>query len=481
MPPVNTCDLLLTHAVLVTMDDDRRIVHDGALAVRGEHIAAVGTTAELSDWTAARRVDCSGKAVIPGLIDCHNHLFQLLGRGLGEGMALWPWLCEFIWPYAGGITRDEAVASVRLASVEAALAGTTCVIDNHYAPADPETTLAVAEAIERTGLRGSVARGITGTMTEVAAEHGLSPALFRHSADEEIAITEQCLRERTGHRVGVWPAPLNIIYVDQDLVGRSVELARTHGTPWHSHCSEARVDPEIYQQAYGTRPFLWLRDAGLLDERATLAHAIWLDDEEIEAVGTARSGLSYNPMSNQYLASGTMRLRDVRTAGAVVGLGSDGSAGHRMDMFQVMKQAIYVQRLTTLEPDSTNAMEALTLATREGARYAGIDAGQLTPGTLADLAVINLDAPPPRPPPRHRLHPRLLRHRRRRRTDRRRRARHHRARSVHGGRRGGDHGRSRGAGKGVGGAVGAGAGVSGLTVWVVKVYRVSCSSLAQKT
>ncbi|MEU5852672.1 amidohydrolase family protein [Saccharopolyspora shandongensis] len=135
--------------------------------------------------------------MIPGLIDCHNHLFQLLGRGLGEGMALWPWLCEFMWPYAAGITPAEAVCAATPGAVEAARAGTTFVLDNHYAPSDPGTVLAVAEAIESTGLRGTIARGLTGPRIPVAAEHGLAPTLFRYSADEEFASTEECMASRT--------------------------------------------------------------------------------------------------------------------------------------------------------------------------------------------------------------------------------------------------------------------------------------------
>lgn len=384
-----TCDLLLSGGIVVTMDPEDRVLDPGSVAITGDRVTAVGPATELSELTATRTLDCSGKIVLPGLIDCHNHLFQLLGRGLGEGMALWPWLCEFMWPYAAQITRSEAVAGARLGAAEAVRSGTTFVVDNHYAPADTATVLQVASAIQEVGLRGAVARGITGRMTDVASEHGLSEALFGYSAAEELEMTEACIRERLDQPVTVWPAPLNVIYVDQGLVAESVQLAHRYGTKWHTHCSEASADPDIYHDAYGLRPVEWLHREGLLDASATIAHAIWLDDAEVRAVGGDGAGVSYNPMSNQYLASGSMRLADLRCSGVVVGLGSDGSAGHRADMFQVMKQAVYVQRLATLDPEAATAQEVLELATREGARYAGIDAGQLRVGSLADVVVVD--------------------------------------------------------------------------------------------
>ena len=393
------CDLLLTGGSVVTVDDARRVLEPGAVAVSGDRITAVGTPDELAGYEAARTVDCTGKAVIPGLIDCHNHLFQGLARGLGEGMSLWRWLSEFMWPYAAAISPAEAEVAGRLGAVEAARAGTTTITDNHYSPADADTTLRVAGAIDEVGLRGVVVRGIFGDVTDVARSHGLAESLFRHPDDEEIDITRECIEARPpGSRVGVWPAPINVIYVSQDLVGRSIELARELGTGWHTHCSEARADPDIYLEAYGVRPVEWLYREGLLGRGGTIAHSIWLDDKEVAAIGETSTGVSYNPTSNQYLASGTIRLRDLRGAGAVVGLGTDGpGCGHRQDLFEQIKQAILVQRVQTLDPTVTMAEEAFELATREGARYLGIDAGVLAPGKLADIAVVDLERPHLRP------------------------------------------------------------------------------------
>lgn len=393
------CDLLLTGGSVVTVDDERRVLDPGAIAITGNRISAVGSTEELAGIRAARSIDCTGKAVMPGLIDCHNHLFQGLARGLGEGMSLWPWLCEFMWPYSAAISPEEARVAAYLGAIEAVRAGTTCITDNHYSPADLNTTLSVATAIEDVGLRGVVVRGIFGQITEVAAKHGLAESLFRYSADEELDITTGCMEARPpASRVAVWPAPINIIYVDQDLVRRSIELARDWNVGWHAHCSEAPADPDIYLDAYGIRPVEWLYQEGLLGAGATIAHGIWFDDQEVERVGETATGVSYNPISNQYLASGVLRLRDLRAAGAIVGLGTDGpGCGHRQDLFECIKEAILIQRVHTLDPTVSNAEEAFELATREGARYLGLEAGVLAPGRLADVAVVELQRPHLRP------------------------------------------------------------------------------------
>lgn len=384
------CDVLFSGGVVVTMDDQRRIIEQGAVAVRANRIAAVGSASELASWKANRVIDCSGQAIIPGLVDSHNHLFQIAGRGLGDGMALWQWLGEFMLPLAASITPDEAKAAVRIAALEALSSGTTTIIDNHYAPNDARTTLEVAGALHEMGLRGAIARGVFGPFTDIARDNHLSPLLFQNSTRHEIDSMRECLTEWNSDRIKIWPSPINVIYNDQELVCGLVELAKEFGVPWQTHCSEAPIDPDIYEKAYGVRPFVWMQQAGLLDHNASFAHAIWLDDEEISVLGGHECSVAHNPMSNEYLASGAVRLRELRNAGSVVGLGADGAAGHLMDMFQIMRQMVYVQRLHTLDPEATFAEEAFELATRGGAQLAGIDAGILQPGKLADIAVVSL-------------------------------------------------------------------------------------------
>ncbi|SEE68208.1 amidohydrolase family protein [Jiangella alba] len=395
MSDATRCDLLLTGGAVVTMDAATGVVEDGAVAVLGDRVSAVGTAAELAGLRAARTVDCRGTAVLPGLVDTHTHLYQGLARSLGEGMPLWSWLADFMWPYAAALTREDARVAALLGAVEAARAGTTALLDHHYAPADPETVLAVAAAVEAVGLRGVVARGMAGTPSAVARDHGLDGGLFAHSTATELELTRACVAARPpGSRVEVWPGPHNVTYADQELLRGSAALARELGTGWHAHCASTPRDPEVYRGAYGTTPVAWLHEWGLLGPRTTLAHGIHLSDAEVRMVGETGTAVAHCPVSNQYGADGVLRLRELRAAGAVVALGTDGAAyNHRQDLFECMKQAVLVQRLHRLDPDASRSGEALALATREGARLLGVDAGVLAPGRLADVTVVGLGAP----------------------------------------------------------------------------------------
>ena len=389
-PPVG-CDLILEGGTVVTLDPERPVVEGGFVAIAGDRIKAVGLQGEVSDYRADRVISCRGRLVMPGLVDCHNHLFQSLGRTLGEGLPGWEWLSRFMWPYAAEITPEETEAAVYLGAVEAALAGTTSLLDHHYGRTDYDTTLAVADAIEEVGLRGVVARGVAGGYTALAERQGLPRKAFPLTDEEELGITEACITARPpGSRVAVWPGPLNTVYTDQNLLASAVSLARSHGTGWHTHLSAPKSDPDVYRETYGLRPGMWLHREGLLGPDAVLAHATWVNDEEIEAIGSTRTAVVHCPMSNQYVPYGVMPMRRLLDAGATVALGTDGSTcGHRQDLFENMKMLVLMHRLAELDPGASSAAEALRIATTGGAAALGIDAGRLAPGALADVIVLD--------------------------------------------------------------------------------------------
>ena len=384
------CDLVVEGGTVVTLDPERPVVEGGFVAIVGDRIAAVGEGYEISGYQAERVISCREHLVMPGLVDCHNHLFQALGRTLGEGLPGWEWLSRFMWPYAAEITPEETEAAVYLGAVEAALAGTTSLLDHHYGRTDYDTTLAVASAIEEVGLRGVVARGVAGGYTALAERQGLPRKAFPLTDDEELSITEVCIKARPpGSQVSIWPGPINTVYTDQNLLASAVSLARSHGTGWHTHLSAPRSDPDVYREAYGLRPGMWLHREGLLGPDAVLAHATWVDDEEIDAIGSTRTAVVHCPMSNQYVPYGVMPMRRLLDAGATVALGTDGSTcGHRQDLFENMKMLVLMHRLADLDPGASSASEALHIATTGGAAALGIDAGRLAPGALADVIVL---------------------------------------------------------------------------------------------
>ena len=388
------CDLLFEGGVVITLDEQRRVIEDGAVAAAGERIAAVGGRSDLAPYRegAARIIDCAGKVVMPGLTDGHTHLFQTLGRSLGDGMTLVPWLQDFMLPYSLNMTRETAAAAVRLGALQAALSGTTMVVDNHYAPTDTETTLAVAQAVEDVGIRGAIARGAFGEMNPGAELMGVEPRLFMWTDRQEISITEECMAERpAGSRVEVWPCPENIVYVTPGLIEACAGLAESGGVGWHMHCSEVQDEIGFFEEVHSTRPVAWLEERGLLSERTTLAHAIWLDPDEVAAMGGRRATAVHNPVSNQYLASGVLHLRPLLAAGANVALGSDGAAVAGQDMFEAMKTGTLMHRVAALDPAAASVEQFLELAALGGAAMTGGGRGSLAPGQAADLVVLDVD------------------------------------------------------------------------------------------
>ena len=388
-------DLVLAGGTVVTLDDDRRVIDPGTVAISGNLIAVVDAADRVGKLAARRVIDCSGCVVLPGFIDCHSHLAQAVIKTLGEGMTVWDWLSNLTFPVADTITSDEAAAGTRLAAMEAVRAGITCVVDNQYMPPDPDTTKRVADAIESVGMRGVVARGMTGTRPAAMAfrESGSRPNYY--TTAEELDMMAELLSGWSRDRlVALWPGPLNIAFNDQELIAGCAELARRFGTKWHTHCCEGRGDPDVYRQAYGTTPIAWLHSEGLLGPEATFAHAIWLTGEEVAALGEAGAGVAHNAVCNAYLASGTMALLEMLEAGVVVGLGIDGPAvGHRQDPYELMKQAVFLQRIRAGDPSVIDSETILETAALGGAAFVGLDVGVLAPGKLADVAVVDVSGP----------------------------------------------------------------------------------------
>lgn len=380
-------------ADLLTLDPQQPLIRNGTVAVVGNRILAVGCGADVArlHGTGARRIDWSGRVVVPGLVDGHSHLFQTLGRTLGDGLSLLPWLEKFMLPLAANVRREDAVAIVRLAALSSLLQGTTAIIDNHYAPVDAETVVQLANEMEGIGVRGVVARGIFGPMVEGGRRMNCDPRLFQHSSVEEIAIMRDCLgAHKPGGLVEIWPMPENIVYLDPELIVACAQLAQEFNIGWQSHCSESRFEVEIFESIHGVRPAIWMMREGILSDRASFAHGIWYDDAETEALGAASANIVHNPVCNQYLASGIIRLGPLLEAGANVALGSDGVAVGGLSIFEAMKSGLLLQRIRELDPLATSAELMLELGTRRGGRLLRRDVGQLRSGALADFVALDM-------------------------------------------------------------------------------------------
>lgn len=384
---------LFKNCVAVTLDERQPVVENAVLLVQGDRLESVCTWADLDKTLleGVKQIDLDGKVVLPGLVDAHSHLFQTAGRGLGDGLSLLPWLEKFMLPLASSLDPVEAVDIVALAGLSALLQGSTTVVDNHYACTDLETMEALGQRLAEIGVRSVLARGIFGPMVEGGRRIGADMRLFHYHAKQELDLTEQAiLLFKENPLVDVWPMPENIVYVDPDLIVGCAELARKHDVSWQAHCSESRYEVEIFESIHGCRPMVWAEQNRIVDDRMTLAHGIWFDDEEISVLGQGRATIIHNPVSNQYLASGVIKLRQLLEAGVNVSLGTDGVAVCGMSLFEAMKSALLLQRVSTLDAEVTTCELMLEMATVAGGRMIRKDAGRLKAGLVADFVAVDL-------------------------------------------------------------------------------------------
>jgi cytosine/adenosine deaminase-related metal-dependent hydrolase len=400
--------LLIEHArVLVTMDEARREIADGALYARDGVIEQVGTTAEVAAWIAAdparapaRTISAAGCVVLPGLVNCHHHLYQTLTRAIGTagGMVLFDWL-KSLYPVWAELDAEAVYVSTQVALAELALSGATTVADHLYLyPNGSKLDDAIAAA-RAMGMRFHATRG---SMSVGESQGGLPPDRV---CEDESAILADSERLIAAHHdaarfamTRIALAPCSPFSVSADLMRESAALARAQpGVHLHTHLAET-LDEERYCIArFGMRPVTYAASLDWLGPDVWFAHMVHPSREDIALLGDTRSGVCHCPSSNMILASGIAPVPAMQAAGVRVGIGVDGSAsGDGNHLLGEARQAMLLQRVGwpgfESRADRFSARAALELATRGGAAVLGRDdVGVLAPGMAADLAAFRVD------------------------------------------------------------------------------------------
>jgi len=373
--------LVVTGGIVVTMDPGRRVLSPGAVAVDGAAIVAVDTPAAIgARYRAGETIDTSGLAVLPGLINTHTHAPMVLYRGLADDLALMEWLERYIFPAEARTVSPEFVrAGTRLAALEMIQSGTTTLVDMYYFEEE------IASVAKQAGLRGVLGQ----TVIQFPVADAKTPA-------EGLARAERFMKAWTGDALVVpTVAPHSPYTLDAATLRRSRELADRFGAPMLIHVAETETELGDSNQAHGLSPVGWLDSLGVLGGRTLAAHAVWISPADIATLAARHVGVAHNPESNMKLASGAAPITDLRAAGVAVGLGTDGAASNNdLDMFEVMRQASFLQKLRTRDPRAISAREAVEMATIDGARALGLDPliGSLEPGKRADLITVSMTA-----------------------------------------------------------------------------------------
>ncbi|HKS68614.1 MAG TPA: amidohydrolase [Candidatus Acidoferrales bacterium] len=374
--------LIVSGGTVVTMDPQRRVIEDGAVAVRGDSIVGVGTSAQVeSGFDAARTLDAHGDLVLPGLINGHAHAAMSLFRGIADDLALDEWLHKYIFPAeARNVTPDFVTWGVKLGVLEMLRGGITTYSDMYYFED------AVARATKDAGMRGVLGE----TIIDFPAPDNKTPA-------QALQYTQNYIdRWKNDPLVTPAVAPHSIYTCSEKTLRQAVDLARRNHVPILIHLAEAQFELRQSREQHGATPAGYLERIGFLGHDVVAAHCVWMDAADIAALVRFGVGCTNNPSSNMKTAAGVMPVPEVLAAGLAVGLGTDGAASNNnQDMFEEMDLAAKLQKITRMDPRALPAEQAVEMATIGGARALHMEKeiGSLEAGKKADIILIDTTAP----------------------------------------------------------------------------------------
>jgi len=368
---------------IITMDAARSIYHDGALAIAGDQILAVGPRAEIeARYEAPQTIDADGKLVLPGFINGHTHVPMTLFRGLHDDVTLNDWLYKYIFPAeAKNVTEDFVRWGTRLAAAEQIRSGVTTFADMYYFED------AVAEETKAAGMRGVLGE----TWIDFPTPDNKDRAAM-------LAYTEKFLQKWQGDPlIHASVAPHSIYTCSQKTLQDSAALARKYHAPILIHVAEMKKELDDSLKNNGATPVQYLERIGVLGPDVVAAHCIYVNATDRKILAQRHVGCVHNPSSNMMLASGVAPVPEERAAGVAVGLGTDGPAGSNndLDLMEEMDLAAKLAKISKMDPTALNAKAVVEMATIDGARALHMEneIGSLEKGKKADLIVISLDEP----------------------------------------------------------------------------------------
>jgi len=387
-------DILIKHGYVVTMDPERRILSDGAVAIAGNRIEAIGPTREIAEkYKAPTTIDATDKMVIPGLIDGHNHPFAYLVGGMADEVDIFTTLYKYFYPYEVHVTPEQARTCALGNYLEMIKNGTTCFVDPGGYHVDH-----VAQAAVDSGIRGILARS-----TRDTAPPGweLPPALHE-DLETNLREGEKVVQRWNGaaeDRIRAWFGLRYIFNISDELAIGIRDLARQYQVGIHTHVAAVKGENEKILEIYGKRSLERYYDLGLFGPNLYTVHMGYPNDREVEWLVEHDVKVAHCPSAAMMGAWGIIPNRMIPTMmqrGVTVSLGSDtnGAAGS-LDMVRVMYVAASIHRDMFEDPTLVGAYKALEMATIDGARACLWDdaIGSLEPGKCADIALFDMTGP----------------------------------------------------------------------------------------
>jgi 5-methylthioadenosine/S-adenosylhomocysteine deaminase len=388
-------NLIVRHALIVTQDSARQAIADGAIAVAGGRIVAVGSTADVeAEWVAPEAIDATGKALLPGMFNIHTHLFQSAVKGMGEDLPVEEWVRAVTFPTAQALTPDDAYLLAMVSCLENLRSGATTVMDFMYPLKEPALHEAVIQAMLDSGLRSIYTR----TVNDAGADVGVLPALIEPAEQtlaHAIALQKQFDGAGDGRmRIGI--AVGSIWGMTEPGLRATRRVADETGMLVTMHVNESPFDDVHTRARLGLGTIPLLQRTGLLGPDFVAVHCVHMSDEDIALFVQNEVSVAYNAVSNMYLGSGIAPIVRFQREGLTLGISSDGSGSNNcQDMIQTLKISALLQKVAAQDASVVLAQDAFDWATRGGARALRMldQAGSLEVGKVADFFLLDAWTP----------------------------------------------------------------------------------------
>jgi 5-methylthioadenosine/S-adenosylhomocysteine deaminase len=356
------------------------LVDDGAIVEVGEPDAI--------DAEGARRIDWSGRALIPGTVNGHNHGFQSLLRGIGDDLPFLDWREKALYRHGANLGPEEMATAALFAFGEMLLHGVTTVCDFYYVNRQGnDNALATIEAARRLGIRSVLARCFY--------DWEGAPAAFREEVPDAVRRFDELRRACAGDPLTtVQPAPHSLHGASRAMIEAGAGCARDAGTPWHIHLAEEKYQVDEAVARFGLRPLHAVEAMGVLDRRMIAVHGCWFDEGERALLAERGASLAYCPASNMFLGDGVTDVVDLRRRGVPVALGTDGGCSNsRVSVLDEMRSAALLQKVWRTDGQAIAAEECFAMGTELGGRVLDLPVGRIAAGFRADLVALDLGDP----------------------------------------------------------------------------------------
>jgi 5-methylthioadenosine/S-adenosylhomocysteine deaminase len=366
----------IQNALLLTMADGDQLRQNTDIYIEDQKIVSIGNAPD--GFIADELIDADNHLVMPGLVNAHTHIGMSLLRNYADDLPFWPWLTEKIWPIEDKLTANDVYWGSMLSIAEMIRSGVTSFADMYFFMDD------VAKAVETTGIRANLARGMVGN-AEVGAQKLAESLTFKNE-----------WHGKADGRIQVDLAPHAPYSCEKPFLEHLIKTNEVEKCRMHIHLSESSKEVADSIESLGMSPIAYVDSLGLFEYPTIAAHCVHLSDEDIAILAKKKVNVIHNPGSNLKLGNGFAPIKKMLEAGVNVALGTDGSSSNNnLNLFEEMNLVATVHKAVHEDPTLVPAYTALEMATVNGAKALGLEGciGQIKEGYLADLIMIDLKKP----------------------------------------------------------------------------------------